>query len=139
MQSYLTLCNPTDCRITRLLCPWGSPDQNTGVDCHALLQRISSTQGLNPGLLHCRQILYCLSYREDQLQQIPKFLDATGLSSSKTTQFLFSPEGPAGDGLCNCAQVWKDSEGSALASNHLDESWARILRKALRLSNNAEP
>ena len=38
-----------------------------------------------------------------------------------------------------CAQVWKDSEVSALASKHLDESWARILRKALRLSNNAEP
>ena len=29
--------------------------------CHALLQRIFPTQGLNPGLLHCRQILYCLS------------------------------------------------------------------------------
>ena len=87
-QSYLTLCNPTDCRIARLLCPWGSPDQNAGVDCHALLQRISPTQGLKLGLLHCRQILYCLSYREDQLQQIPKFFDATGLSSSKLHSFF---------------------------------------------------
>ena len=32
--------------------------------CHSLLQRIFPTQGLNPGLLHCRQILYHLSYRE---------------------------------------------------------------------------
>ena len=49
---------------TRLLCPWHSPGKNTGVDCHPLLQRIFLTQGLNPGLLHCRQILYCLSYRK---------------------------------------------------------------------------
>ena len=32
-----------------------------------LLQRIFLTQGLNPGLLHCRQILYHLSYRENPL------------------------------------------------------------------------
>ena len=32
--------------------------------CHSLLQRIFPTQGSNPNLLHCRQILYHLSYRE---------------------------------------------------------------------------
>ena len=32
--------------------------------CHALLQGIFPTQGLNPGLLHCKQILYQLSYQE---------------------------------------------------------------------------
>ena len=40
-----------------------SPDKNTGVDCHFLLQGIFLTQALNPGLLLCRQILYHLSYR----------------------------------------------------------------------------
>ena len=35
----------------RLLCPWGSPGKNTGVGCHALLQGIFPTQGLNPSLL----------------------------------------------------------------------------------------
>ena len=36
-----------------------------GYDCSfLLLQKIFPTQGLNVGLLHCRQILYCLSYRE---------------------------------------------------------------------------
>ena len=49
---------------TRLLWPWNSPGKNTGVDCHSLLQEIFPTQGLNPGLLHHRKILYCLSYRE---------------------------------------------------------------------------
>ena len=29
----------------RLLCPWDSPGQNTGVGCHALLQGIFPTQG----------------------------------------------------------------------------------------------
>ena len=47
----------------KLLCPWDSPGKDTGVDCHSLLQRIFLTQGLNPGLLHCRQILYHLSVR----------------------------------------------------------------------------
>ena len=35
--------------------------KNTGVGCHSLLQGIFLTQGLNTSLLHCRQILYCLS------------------------------------------------------------------------------
>ena len=47
---------------TRLLCPWDSPGKNAGVGCHSLLQGIFSTQRLNPGHLHCRQILYRLSH-----------------------------------------------------------------------------
>ena len=42
------------------------PGKNTGVGSHFLLQRIFSTQGLNPGLLHCRQILYHWATREAQ-------------------------------------------------------------------------
>ena len=34
-----------------LLCPWDSPGKSTGVGCHALLQGIFPTQGLNPPLL----------------------------------------------------------------------------------------
>ena len=42
------------CRLqpARLLCPWDAPVKNTGVGCHALLQGIFLTHGLNP---------YCLS------------------------------------------------------------------------------
>ena len=36
---------------------------NTGVGCHALLQQMFPIQGLNPGLLNCRQIPYCLSHQ----------------------------------------------------------------------------
>ena len=46
-----------------LYSPWNSPTQkNTGVGSLALLQGIFPTHGLNPGLPHCRQILYQLSY-----------------------------------------------------------------------------
>ena len=38
--------------------------QHTGVSSLSLLQGIFPTQGLNPGLLHCRQILYQLSHKE---------------------------------------------------------------------------
>ena len=48
---------------TRLLCPWDSPSKNTRVGCYALLQRIFLTQGSNPGLPHCRWILYHLSHQ----------------------------------------------------------------------------
>ena len=40
-----------------------SPGKNTGMGCHVLLQGIVSTQGLNPGLLYRRQILYHLSHQ----------------------------------------------------------------------------
>ena len=62
-QSYLTLCDPVD------PCPPGSsvhgdsPGKNIAGGCHALLQGIFPTQGSNPGLPHCRWILYHLSHQ----------------------------------------------------------------------------
>ena len=44
--------------------PWNSPGQNTGVGSRSLLQGIFPTQGSNPGLPHCRRILYWLSHQE---------------------------------------------------------------------------
>ena len=44
--------------------PWNSPGQNTRVGSPSLLQGIFPTQGSNPGLPHCRQILYQLSHKE---------------------------------------------------------------------------
>ena len=68
-QSCPTLWDPTDYSPpgssvhARILCP----GKNTGVGSHSLLQRIFPTQGSNPGPLHCRQILYHLSYRKAPL------------------------------------------------------------------------
>ena len=55
-----TLCVLMDCI---LYSPWNSPGQNTGVCSLSLLWGIFQTQGSNPGLLHCRQILYQLSHQ----------------------------------------------------------------------------
>ena len=48
---------PYEVQPPRLLCLWDSPGKNTGEGCHALLQGIVPTQGLNLCLLHCRRIL----------------------------------------------------------------------------------
>ena len=37
--------------------------QYTRVGCNYLIQGIFQTNGLNPGILHCRQILYSLSHQ----------------------------------------------------------------------------
>ena len=46
-----------------LYSPWDSPGQNPGVGSLSLLQGIFPTEGSNPGLPHCRQILYQLSHQ----------------------------------------------------------------------------
>ena len=48
---------------SRPLCPWDCPGQNTGVDCHFLLEGIFLAQGSNPSLLQCSWILYQLSHQ----------------------------------------------------------------------------
>ena len=50
-------------RVWLFSTPWNSPGQNTGVGCCSLLQGIFPTQESNQGLLHCRRILYQLSYQ----------------------------------------------------------------------------
>ena len=64
-QSCPTLCDPMDCSPpgSSILYPHGFSSKNIGVGCHALLQGIFPTQGSNPGLLHCREILYHLSHQ----------------------------------------------------------------------------
>ena len=50
--------------LSRLLFPWDFPGKNAGVGCHYLLQGIFLIQGLNQGLLHCRQIFTIWATRE---------------------------------------------------------------------------
>ena len=66
-QSCLTLCSPMDCSPPGSSVHGDSPDKNTGVGCHALLQGIFPIQWSNPGLPHCRRILYCLSHQGSYL------------------------------------------------------------------------
>ena len=62
-QACPTLCDPLDCSPPGSSVHGDSPGKNTGVGCHALLQGIFATQGLNPSLPHCRWILYQLSHQ----------------------------------------------------------------------------
>ena len=59
-----TLCDPIDCSPPGSSVHGDSLGKNTGMGCQALLQGIFPTQGSNPGLPHCRRILYHLSHQE---------------------------------------------------------------------------
>ena len=82
-QSCLTLCNPMDCSLPGSTVHGDSPRKNTGVGCHALLQGIFPTQGLNPGLPHCWQLLYHLSR-----QGSPRILEWVAYSFSRGSSWL---------------------------------------------------
>ena len=62
-QSCLTLCDLMDCSLPGSSVHGNSPGKKTGVGGQAFLQGIFPTQGSNPGLPHCRWILYCLSHQ----------------------------------------------------------------------------
>ena len=62
-QSCQTLCDPMDCSFPGFSVHGDSSGRNTGVGYHALLQRIFPTQESNPGLPHCRLILYHLNHQ----------------------------------------------------------------------------
>ena len=69
---------------------------NTGVGRLSLLQRLFPTQGLNPGLLHCRWSLYQLSY-----QGSPK---NTGVDSLSLLQWIFLTQ-ESNQGLLHCRWI----------------------------------
>ena len=71
--------------VTQVLCsPWDSPGHNTGVGSLSLLQGIFPTQGLNPALPHCRQILDLLSHEGSPLNMAETYsLSALGARSPR--------------------------------------------------------
>ena len=74
-----------------LINPWNLPGQNTGVGSLSLLQSIFPTQGSNPGLPHCRQILYHLSHEES-----PRILEWVAYHfSSRSSRPRMEPGSPA--------------------------------------------
>ena len=89
--------------------PWNSPGQNTGVGSRSLLQGIFPTQGLNPGLLHCRQILYQLSH-----QGSPRILEC----SLFLLQWIF-PTQELNQGLLHCRRFF-----NSWATGKTQEYWA---------------
>ena len=117
-----------------LYSPWNSPGQNTGGGSCSLLQGIFPTQGSNPGLLHCRWILYQLSHqgspkgREKRLQ--PEALRSLCILSLSTPggrpeerlwahQLLAVSTGQPQPGQLQ-PQVLREGEGEATAARWED-------------------
>ena len=76
-----TLCDPMDYILS-----WNSSGQNNGVGSLPLLQGIFPTQGLKPGLHHCRQILYQLSHKRSP--RIQKWVSQSVQSLSRVWLFV---------------------------------------------------
>ena len=88
---------PMDCSP-----PWSSvhrdsPGQNTGLGCHALLQGLFPTQGLNLGFPHFRQILYHLSH-----QGSPRILEYMCILFLLQGNF---PTQESNQGVLHCRQI----------------------------------
>ena len=91
-KSCPTLLQPQGLQPTRFLCPWDFPGKNTGVVCHFLLQGIFPTQGSNQGLLHCRHIVYQLSYQGScQFSIMDRKKTKQKQKTSKETEDLNNP------------------------------------------------
>ena len=89
-QSCLTLCDPMDCSPPGSSVHGDSPGKNTGVGCHALFQGTFQNQGLNPHLLHCRWILYCLSHQGSPRMFITLFIFEKTKKETIINRLLFS-------------------------------------------------
>ena len=90
-----------------LYSPWNSPGQNTGVGSRSLLQGIFPTQGSNPGLLHCRRVLYQLSH-----QVSPRILEwvspfSSGSSWPESLQLSYQGSPYICVCVCVCVYIYK--------------------------------
>ena len=89
-QSCLILCDSMDCS------PPGSSvcgilqARTLEWDCHALLQGIFPTQGLNPGLAHCRWTFYHLSLKGSLTYSYYKILAMFPMFYNVSLQLSFS-------------------------------------------------
>ena len=94
-----------------LYSPWYSPGQNTGVGSCSLLQGIFPTQGLNPGLPHCKQILYQLTYHRKLTNLI------TGTTAFSNSMKLWAmPCRTTQDGrdvVESSDKIWSTGQGNA--------------------------
>ena len=104
-----------------LYSPWSSPCQNAGVGSCFLLQGLFSTQGSNPSLPHCRQILYQLSHKGS-----PRILEWVAYPFSNR---IF-PIQESNWSLLHCRWIltsWATREGWSFLKGSLNVLWALLL------------
>ena len=96
-----------------LYSPWNSPGQNTGVGSLSLLQWIFSTQRSNPGLQHCRQILYQLSTKGSPILEWVAYPLCSGSSRSRNRTGVSCI---AGGFFTNWATEWRTQHSQRMRS-----------------------
>ena len=118
--------------ISDSLCPHGlrgssvlrapPPGKNTGVSCHALLQGIVPTQGLNPGLPHCGWIFYNLSH-----QGSPRILECVAYPFSR------GPSRPRNrtQGLLHCRRILYHLSHQGSPYSHYIDNIHYIIKKKI--------
>ena len=142
-QSCPTLWDPMDCSPPGSSVHGDSPGKNTLVVCHAFFQGIFPSQGPNPGLLHCRWTLYCLShptilllgmYPREMITYV-HFNTHTHVHSSIFISAKMWKQHPSADewakcGVstqCNIIWWWKGMKSEACF--HMDEPWKHCAKR----------
>ena len=101
------------------------PGRNTGVGSLSLLQRIFPNQGSNPGLPHCRQILYQLSHKGSS-----RIL--TGVGSLSLLRGIFLTE-ELNQGLLHCKLILYQLSHKGSLGTNLQQGEGNLNRKRLML------
>ena len=112
------------------LCHGNSPHKNTGVGCHSCLQGIFPTQGLNLGLLHCRQVLYHLSHQGNpRVGESISCLVVSGLLCPTLCDPMdYSPLGSSVHGIFQVRILeWVAIFSSMRPSPHRDWKWVSCI------------
>ena len=104
-QSCPTLCNPMDYTVHGIL-----QARILGWSSLSLLQGIFPTQGSNPGLPHCRQILYQMSHK--LIDNSPKSIDLQKRIQRERERERSSKKGRRPGVWCRVAGLWAEEVGS---------------------------
>ena len=121
----------------RRLWPWCFPDNSTGVGCHFLLQGIFQTQVSNPGLPHCRQMLYHLSHQGNPvIQGYSVLIQHTDREANSSDWPLYLPKVQS-KCACVCLYSFKQSTCVSFSIKKrqflLWDKWNSVLEKLLHL------
>ena len=130
IQLYLTLWDPIDSSPPGSSVHGNSLGKNPGVGCYVLLQGILPTQGSNPGLQHCRQILQHPSHQES-----PKILERV----TCLFQGIFLTQ-ELNQGLLHCRQIFFFFFFTRWVTRGSQEYWRGVfLLQGIFLTHGSKP